>query len=903
VKFAWLALLLTLPATASAAKLTLSGGELRLEETEATEAGLRVVVSVRDLCRAEIAGEEVELPCSPWRPLESEGPSRKLIHRGEVTLPSGTKKPANLRGGAVDGDVFSLGLRLLPPKGLEAARPWPATDAGDGAWTLGPERLGEALLLGGELGSVGAWGFELSGLNGELPLGGEAPTFEVAGDDARPFASPWRCAALGDEEALVAHLEAGTPLDRLIQEANGSAGACAERSELAVEALCRQSARVEYALSRAGGLDGMLAAQLDVRALARSCESGVLDGLRKAGSLAREFLVTTQEPAGLVEFVATYQDLLGEEWGADSAELAADLVLAESRKDGSHAAIESFLTKFPGHAREAELTAALLENTGRLLLPCEGGRRRCRNLPAGAVVEARWADPDGRPARASLVGWGSDGPLDLGELYGAWAEGARPDELQSLLAGFEGEQESGRFRLRLPVPLKRTPDPRQTGFAVRLEVEGGVAHLPFSVEETLKPFSARTRLLLLRAGAVDRQDAPDAELVRAASMGINSEGFVIQGSQVVTWTGWSDRDGLVGPQDPVSLVRLDLLDVGVDTLLRDAPVERAWGVGSHLLARVGAACSEATASVAMAGALEEREGCQLLHFPPLGDSRAVDGIEDGWVEAAARNGAVAVVTNGRRRWIWRPGSATPLALSPGAEAAQLALSPGGESLAVLMPGGALEVRSATDGLVLSAGAAPDCSAPTQCSLQWSGERPRWSCVTADGPSAECGPFEWSDTGPAPLDPAGGPLDGLGRLHEERRGGDRVLVDPDGDEPRVIASNAEAKRKWTANCSGSPAGGFVVQRLGEGKELVWHRLVQCTEGGFDGPVELVLGDARHRLTEHAPGLPADAESPWAEDWALALTEDGTLIGADGTTAAAPGVVRALWYRPPLDLGFR
>ena len=570
-----------LPAPAWAApKLEHARTEARITGHELSDAGLDLTMEFREHCSVKLGKEPRELVCSEWAPLPAEGDLRKLVFKGDLDV-GGKTKPMLLRGSHEGGEAFSVVLRLGESAWVDLAR------TEEGPWRLDRGAIGAWALRGD-----GDWSLAAQVRAGDAKVGiFEGAPVALPGSSWGRFAPSWGCDAMA---WLGEHWAAGgvRPSSVAVLPTEG----CAEAAEAAKAASCEAVGAVGHVLAQSGDLAELTELVADGEALVGAC-SGALDELGRSGALAREFLETTQNGAGLVSLAHTWGALLGEDWAAATRKAAAAASLQEARRSGETGVLVSFLESFPESAEAAAVAGSLLEISAKLDLPC-GKRRGCPELPTGSTVSVRWTDVPGRPAAARLVAWSkADGGTALVDALTAWATGTEPAEVEAAAAALAGESGLGSWSLELPFPLKRL-GAGLDGYAIELQPEGlDPVLLPVRVEADYGDFPGRSRAIWLRPEGAQRVDEPGGEAIPLATVPLAVGNHRVHGRHLYVWTIWTPEGGLTGPK-PVGLVRVNLDVGGLETVLTGEPVADVRPAGADLLLRIGAGCSLAAAIAA-----------------------------------------------------------------------------------------------------------------------------------------------------------------------------------------------------------------------------------------------------------------------------------------------------------------
>jgi hypothetical protein len=606
-----------LPGLAAAApRLEHVGLDARIAGHELTDDGLDLALELRDRCTAKVGKEPTALTCGDWSPLPAEGAARKLVYKGDLDV-NGKTKSMLLRGNHAGGEVFAARARMPGADWVELA----PTDGG--RWRLAR-------------GAVGAWGLRGAGdwaldvqirtAEGALPAVEGSP-LPLPADAWSRFTPGWGCEAL---TWLSERWSAGGVRPSAL--AAVPADSCPDAAEAARAASCGAVEGVGHVLAQSGDLERLTELVSDGEALVGAC-SGALEELSRSGALAREFLVTTQDPSGLVSLASTWGPLLGEAWAAATRKAAADSTLQAARRTGEAAPLLEFLDAFPDAAEAGPVTRGLLEISAVLTLPC-GQKHGCPELPAGSRIEARWTDVPGREATARLVAWSrTDGATSVADALTAWVDGTPPEEVAAAADALAGESSPSAWALTLPFSLKRISDAFD-GYALELRPEGlEPVYLPLRVEANLGAFAGLSRAVRVRAGGVDRVDEPGGAPLPLASLELSRSNHVVHGRHLYAWRSWSPE---AGERGPAGLVRVDLDVGGQETVLSGEVVAEARSTPEGLRLRLGPGCSLAAAIVAgksEAGELATHPGGK--HGPPPSDCRGALLTADGLVDAPA----------------------------------------------------------------------------------------------------------------------------------------------------------------------------------------------------------------------------------------------------------------------------
>jgi hypothetical protein len=565
---------LLLPTLALAApKLEPSRLDVRVATTQLSDAGLDLTIELRDHCTVKLGGDERELPCSEWRPLPTAGAARKLLYKGDLEV-NGKTKPMQLRGTHDGGETFTATVR----RGTADAVSMEATDVG--TWRLSRGAVGSWALGGDE-----DWTLPVVVKAGEvvLPIS-EGGSVELPASSWGRFASGWACDAM---DWLAQNWSAAGVRPSALTVAPEDV--CPDEVKAARAASCEGLEAVGHTLAQSGDPETLADLVADGDALAASCE-GALVELRTSGDLAREYLVTTQDSAGLSSLAAAWGPRLGSEWAAATRKAAADAALQEARRTGQIEGLIDFLTVFPDTGEAPPVAAALLSISTKFVLPC-GKKRGCPELPAESTISATWTDVPGNPATPRLMAWSkADGATSLSDALTAWADGAPPDEVTAAVESLAGEAGTGTWSLTLPFPLKRLGEAHD-GYALELSPsQGPPVVVPIRVEADFGAFAGRSRPILLRSDGASRVDEPGGDAAALASVPLAVGNHLVHGRHLYVWTAWSAEGGTVGP-DPLGLVRVDLDLGGLEVVLTGEPVADMRAQGDDLLMRLGAGCS------------------------------------------------------------------------------------------------------------------------------------------------------------------------------------------------------------------------------------------------------------------------------------------------------------------------
>ena len=613
-----LALLLTTSAAQAAPKLDFVRVDARVVGQELSDAGLDFQLELQEQCTAKLNKEPTPLPCGDWRPLPSLGEARKLVFKGDLEI-NGKTKNLVLRGNHEGGEVFAARARLGTADWVELV------PAEEGRWRLPPGAVGAWALRGDD-----DWAVDLQVRVTDAALDAvEGVPVAVPTAEWSRFATGWSCDALawlGDSWSA-----GGVRPSAL---ASADASTCPDAGEAARAASCEAIDKVGHTLAQSGDLAQLTDLVADGDALAASCP-GALTELTASGSLAREFLVTTQQREGLVSLARTWGPLLGAEWAAATRKAGADASMQDARRTGETAPLLAFLEAFPEHAESDPVARALLEISAALELPC-GQKRGCPELPAGSALAATWIDVPDRPAAARLVAWSrAGGGQSVADALTAWADGTPPEEVEAAAAALLGESEAGRWALTLPFSLKRITDDLE-GYALELRVDGlEPVFVPLRVEAALGPFAGRSRAVLLRADGASRIDEPGTDPVPLASLPIHPSNHTLHGRHLYVWSSWDPVDGPIGPS-PAALLRVDLDVGGLETVLEGEPIAAALSTPEGLRLRIGAGCSLAAAVSAGRSTpadLNSHPGGKT--GPPPAECRGALVTDEGLVDAPA----------------------------------------------------------------------------------------------------------------------------------------------------------------------------------------------------------------------------------------------------------------------------
>jgi hypothetical protein len=295
------------------------GQKLRVTSTEATTFGPSWTLELQDRCTTTARKQEVSVPCSTWRPLESEDAPRALAFEGEITLPNGKNTRLQPIQGQAPHVFHGLIVRVegaldgLPEDGWTLS-PQPGAP---GTWGLEADTIG-AILLGVEDPRVPLT-LTLSAVHsvGEVSWaeGPQATVETLDGAKVASLAGPWSCAGLERWNLQGAVLDQGLNLAGLMAKLAELEPICGETAARTRALACEaEVAAARQALSTAGNSTAALAQLQRLDPLLTSCpEPGLTTARETADGLLIQ--VATQEGLdGLRAFIDGFTPQLGEAW-------------------------------------------------------------------------------------------------------------------------------------------------------------------------------------------------------------------------------------------------------------------------------------------------------------------------------------------------------------------------------------------------------------------------------------------------------------------------------------------------------------------------------------------------------------------------------------------------------------